>query len=133
MKRWAAVSALPILFAGSGALPTHLPDLTRTSEASPRTRPVLASPRFSPDQREAYWTDQVIAYIRPGLKVLVSSVTIGDDRKPRIDFRLTDSFDQPLDRLGKVTPGPISINFVLSWYDPATQYFTNYATTTETA
>src|SRR5258708_459379 len=132
MRHWASLSVLPILFAGSVAFPTHPPQRARTSVATSRTRAV-GRPAYSPDQMEAYWTEQGIEYIRPGLKVQVSSVTIGSDRKVTVEFRLADNLDQPLDRLGKVTPGPISINFVLSWYDLATQNYNSYITTTATA
>jgi OmcA/MtrC family decaheme c-type cytochrome len=95
--------------------------------------PNPSAPTFAANQVEAYLTDSGIAYIRPGLKIRVNSITIGSDRKPVVDLNVTDSFDQPLDRLGKVTPGPVALSFVLSWYDPATQNYTSYITRTETA
>ena len=45
-----------------------------------------------------------------------------------VDISPTDSLDQPLDRLGKVTPGAISVSFILSAYDPATRQYTAYTT-----
>jgi OmcA/MtrC family decaheme c-type cytochrome len=84
------------------------------------------------DQLEYYLSDDGIAYIRPGLKIIVNSVTIGSDRKPVVDLTLTDSLDQPLDRLGKTTPGAISLSFVLSWYNPATRQYTAYTVRTQT-
>jgi OmcA/MtrC family decaheme c-type cytochrome len=95
--------------------------------------PNPAVPTYAANQVEAYLTDAGIAYIRPGLKIRVNGVTIGSDRKPVVDLNLTDSFDQPLDRLGKVTPGPVALSFVLSWYNPVTQSYTSYITRTETA
>lgn len=86
--------------------------------------------QFTPAQLEYYLTDDGIAYIRPGLKVKVNSVTIGADRKPVVDLTLTDNFDQPLDRAGKVTPGAISVSFILASYDPNTRYYTAYTTRT---
>src|SRR6478672_9249036 len=65
-----------------------------------------------PNQVEYYLTDDGIAYIRPGLKINVKSVTIGADRRPVVELFLTDNMDQPLDRLGKTTPGVISLSFV---------------------
>ncbi|MCU1347569.1 MAG: hypothetical protein JWO56_599 [Acidobacteria bacterium] len=102
-------------------------------QTSSRRRVVAPPPSFRPDQLEAYLTDGGIAYIRPGLKIRINSLTIGSDRKPVVDLTLTDSLDQPLDRLGKVTPGAIALSFVLSWYDPATRNYTSYITRTETA
>ncbi len=115
----AAVVALPLLSAD-----------TRTRAAAPAPTP--AKPRFSPSQVEAYATASDVAFIRPGLKIIVNSITIGTDRKPVIDFSMTDSLDQPLDRLGKTTPGPISPSFVLAWYDPATRHYTSYGTRVQT-
>jgi OmcA/MtrC family decaheme c-type cytochrome len=132
MKHWATLSVLPILFAASVVFPTQPPKLARVSSTASRTRAV-GLPRYAPDQMESYWTDQGIAFIRPGLKVLVDAVTIGSDRKASVEIHLADNLDQPLDRLGRVTPGPISLSFVLSWYDPATQNYTSYVTTTQTA
>jgi OmcA/MtrC family decaheme c-type cytochrome len=88
--------------------------------------------RFSPDLIEHYLSDDGIAFIRPGLKIVINSVTIGSDRKPVIDLNLTDGSDQPLDRLGKVTPGAVALNFVLSWYNPDTRQYTAYTTRTQT-
>jgi OmcA/MtrC family decaheme c-type cytochrome len=112
------------------ALPLLATD-TRTRAAAPA--PPTAKPRFSPSQIEAYATASDLAFIRPGLKIIVNSITIGSDRKPVIDFSMTDSLDQPLDRLGKTTPGPISPSFVLAWYDPATRHYTSYGTRSQTS
>ncbi len=87
---------------------------------------------FAVSQLEYYMSDDGIAYIRPGLKLKVNSVTIGADRKPVIDFNLTDNFDQPVDRLGKTTPGAIAVSFIASWYNPATRQYTAYTTRTQT-
>ena len=99
---------------------------------SPRRRSVQVTNDFSIHQLEFYLGDNGIAYIRPGLKILVNSVTIGSDRKPVVDLNLTDGVDQPLDRLGKITPGSISLSFVLSWYSPDTRQYTAYTTRVQT-
>jgi OmcA/MtrC family decaheme c-type cytochrome len=99
---------------------------------SPRRRSVQVKNDFTIHQLEFYLGDNGIAYIRPGLKILVNSVTIGSDRKPVVDLNLTDGVDQPLDRLGKITPGAISLSFVLSWYSPDTRQYTAYTTRVQT-
>lgn len=124
MKRLFTIVAVICMFGVATAM---------TSRRRAAPSPTPSRPAFPADQLEAYLTDDGIAYIRPGLKIVVNSVTIGTDRKPVVDLNLTDSFDQPLDRLGKVTPGVISLSFVLAWYDPATQNFTSYITRIETA
>ena len=53
--------------------------------------------------------------------------------KPLVDVSFSDDFDQPLDRLGKVTPGPLSVSFVLAWWDPVERHYTSYTTRIQTA
>jgi OmcA/MtrC family decaheme c-type cytochrome len=127
MKYLGVIAVLTSLLTGSGTF-------TTTSSRQRTARPPSAQrPAYASDQLEAYLTEEGVAYIRPGLKIRVNSITIGTDRKPVADLNLTDSLDQPLDRLGKVTPGAIALSFILSWYDPATQNYTSYITRTETA
>jgi OmcA/MtrC family decaheme c-type cytochrome len=91
------------------------------------------APQYAPNAKEAYVDTDVLQYIRPGLKVKVNSVTIGADRKTVVDLSITDDFDQPIDRLGKVTPGAVSISFILAWYDAAARHYTAYTTRTATS
>ena len=99
----------------------------RRSVATPSTPlPQPTARSFAPDQLEAYLTDDGIAYVRPGLKIKVNSITIGSDRKPIVDLSLTDDFDQPVDRLGKTTPGAISLSMILARYDAGTRLYTSY-------
>lgn len=114
------------------ALPLAATDSGRKRSSNPvPTTPTKQS--FNVNQLEYYMSDDGIAYIRPGLKIKVNSVNIGTDRKAVVDLSLTDNFDQPLDRLGKVTPGSISISCILAWYNPATRQYTSYITRTATA
>jgi OmcA/MtrC family decaheme c-type cytochrome len=87
---------------------------------------------YSSNQVEAYATANDISFIRPGLKVKVNSVTIGSDRKPIVDLSITDDLDQPLDRLGKTTPGAISLSYILAVYDPAVRQYNAYTTRVQT-
>ena len=98
--------------------------------ASPATP---AAKSFLPTQKEAYLSDDVVAYIRPGLKIKVNSINIAADRKVTVDLSITDDFDQPIDRLGKTTPGAVSISWILAWYDPATRQYVSYTTRTQTS
>jgi OmcA/MtrC family decaheme c-type cytochrome len=95
--------------------------------------PATNASRFTPHQIEAYLSDDGIAYIRPGFKLKINSVTIGSDRKPVLDLSFTDDLDQPLDRLGKTTPGALSLTFVIGSYDASTRHYTSYFTRTATA
>ena len=104
---------------------------SRKRAATPAT-PALAKVQYGTNQVEAYLSANDIAFVRPGLKIKVNSVTIGSDRKPIIDVSVTDDLDQPLDRLGKTTPGAVSISFILAAYNPATRQYTSYTTRTVT-
>lgn len=110
-----------------------IPVSAQTSRKRTTTPKTPTKNDFAVNQLEHYLTDDGIAYIRPGLKLKVNSVTIGADRRPVVDFNLTDSLDQPLDRLGKTTPGPVTVGFVLGWYSPATRQYTSYITRVQTA
>ena len=119
-------AALTISTVALLALPLLATDGTQRRRAALPVNPSPAQLHYATNQVEAYLTPNDIAFIRPGLKIIVNSVTIGSDRKPVIDVSLTDDLDQPLDRLGKTTPGAISVSFILAWYDPATRQYTSY-------
>jgi OmcA/MtrC family decaheme c-type cytochrome len=110
------------------ALPLLAGERSRTTNPATPTKQ-----NFSVGQLEYYLTDGGIAYIRPGLKIKMNSVTIGSDRKPVVDLTLTDNFDQPVDRLGKTTPGAISISYIIAWYNPETRQYTAYTTRAQTS
>jgi len=110
------------------ALPLVASEGARRRTTSPPAPAPPAKVHYASDQVEAYASPNDIAFIRPGLKIKVNSITIGSDRKPVVDLSFTDDLDQPLDRLGKTTPGPISVSLVLAVYDPATRQYTSYTT-----
>ncbi len=93
------------------------------------TTPTAAS--FATNELEHYLSDDGIAYIRPGVKIKIIAITnVAAGKKPVVEFTLTDNFDQPLDRLGKVTPGPIAPGFILARWDADRRYY--FALTTRT-
>jgi len=98
------------------------------------SKPTTPSPNdYSVSQKEHYLTPNDINYVRPGLAITINSITIGSDRKPVVDLSIADSLGQPIDRLGKTTPGAVSVSFVLAWYSPTTRQFTSYITRIATA
>lgn len=108
--------------------------LTISASSGGRRRAVgpPSAPVYKADQIEAYLGADVIAYIRPGLKMKVNSITIPTDRRPVVDVNFTDDFDQPIDRLGKTTPGVIGTSFVLAWWNSAERHYTSYFTRSAT-
>ncbi len=95
--------------------------------------PAASHDLYPASAKEAYLSPEQINYIRPGLKLKVNSVTIGADRRPVVDLTITDDFDQPLDRLGKVTPGVISISLMAAWWDNTAKQYTAYTTRVQTS
>ena len=113
----------------AGALAIVPASSTRTTQVVGRGDP---DPKaiYSKNTKEFYLTAKDIAYIRPGLKITVNSITINSGLHPVVDVTYTDDLDQPLDRAGKVTAGPISMNLILAWYDAGERQYTSYTTRT---
>ena len=88
---------------------------------------------YAPHQKEFWLSADEFGYIRPGLKITVNSVTIDADRKPVVDVTYVDDLDQPLDRNGQITAGPISISFILAWWDAGSRNYTSYTTRVQTS
>ncbi len=133
-----------VLMATAGALtfPTNPPAsvLSQSVNGSGRGRAVSrstqpgvkASQLYKESNLEFYLNDDGIAYIRPGFVIKVNSVTFTADRRAVVDFTMTDASDQPIDRLGKVTPGVANPSFILAWYSPDTRQYTSFTTRTVT-
>ena len=121
------------LAAGALAITSLSADTGKRRAAGPTTGAPAPEKKFVASELEYYLTDDGVAYIRPGLNIKVNSITIGSDRKPVVELTLTDNMNQPLDRLGQVTPGPISLSFILAAWNPDTREYTSYTTRTATA
>jgi len=132
---------LMVVAAAATIAVTSSAPLTAVDGNTARRRPVAApaapaqptTSAFTPAQMEYYLGEDGVSYIRPGLKVKVNKVEIGADRRAIVDFNITDDFDQPLDRLGKTTPGVVSLSFILAYYDTTTREYTAYTTRSATA
>src|SRR5260370_33387151 len=61
---------------------------------------------FTQHELEAFQSDDVLGWIRPGVRIKGNSSTIGSDRKPVVDYDHPASLDQPTDRRGKGPPAP---------------------------
>jgi OmcA/MtrC family decaheme c-type cytochrome len=96
--------------------------------------PAAEQQRFVENQLEFYLTNDAVVWIRPGLKITVLSITnVAPGQRPVVEIRITDGLDQPLDRLGRITPGAVAASFVLSFYDPEERVYTAYTTRVQTA
>ncbi len=116
----------------AGALAIVPASNTRTTQVVGRGNPDPQA-LYAKDKREFYMTAEEFGYIRPGLKITVNSITIDADLHPVVDVTYTDDLDQPLDRNGKVTAGPISMSMILAWYDAGARQYTSYTTRPKTS
>ena len=123
--------------AGVLTIPMNPPvSVTKSSPESGRRRSAVSAPanpapsaaRFKTTDLEYYLATEDVQYVRPGLRIKVNSVTVGADRRPVVDFNLIDDLDQPLDRNGKVTPGAVSLSFILAGYNDAERHYTAWTT-----
>src|SRR5512141_2711204 len=125
-----------VLMATAGALtfPTNPPAsvLSQSANGSGRGRAVSrttqpgskASTLYKASNLEYYLTDDGLNYVRPGVHINILSFTnFGPGQKPVVDFTLTDDMDQPLDRLGKATPGVIAPSFIYARWDADRRYY----------
>jgi OmcA/MtrC family decaheme c-type cytochrome len=106
---------------------------TNPSRVVIRSRDGAAPPVYASNSIEHFMSTEEIEYIRPGFQITVNDITIGDDRKPLVDVSFTDDLNQPLDRAGQVTPGALSVSFILSWWDAGTRNYTAYTTRPQTS
>lgn len=110
-----------------------LPGSGRVSGPGPVSKEMSTQVAYGPLDREFYLASDTVSFVRPGFKIKVQSVTIGADRKPVVDVKITDGVDQPIDRLGIQTPGVVTTSWVLSWWNPASRDYTAYTTRQQTS
>ena len=108
--------------AAVGSVPSH-PPISQIRQPL-RSKPVAL---YSAHQMEAYLSAEDVAYIRPGFNITLVSFQIPADRRPVAEVKFTDDLNQPLDRLGQVTPGALSASFILSWYDAENRDYVAYS------
>lgn len=90
-------------------------------------------PLFSVHQKAAYLNPEAAAFIRPGLTVKVTGVTIADDGTVKASFTLKDPAGMGLDRLGIDTPGPVSTSFILARIPSNQSQYVAYTTRPQTS
>ncbi len=114
-------------------LPMSNSPVTRIVSRDVATQPVDPKAIFVPQQKEFWLTSDEFDYIRPGFQITVNSVTVNSNLQPVVDVSYTDGLGVPLDRAGVLTPGPISMSFILAWWDPSGRNYTSYTTRPQTS
>lgn len=134
-------SLTTLALAAAIAIPAGIALSGSDSPTTSRRRPVAVQPGgpatpaaadYAVTRVEHYLGDNLVAFVRPGLKVKINSITnVAAGKKPVIDFNLMDDYDRPLDRLGLVTPGAVStLGFILSRWDADGRDYYTYTTRT---
>jgi OmcA/MtrC family decaheme c-type cytochrome len=88
---------------------------------------------YTKAEAEHYLTKEQLQYIRPGLNITIESIMIPADLRPVVEVSFADDLGQPLDRAGVITPGEISMNFILDWYNADLRDFVAYTTREQTS
>ena len=83
---------------------------------------------------KAYYADPaVVEYVQPGLTITVVSAKLATDGTISVDYKLTDPNGALLDQSGVVTPGPVTLSFLVAYIPSGQAQFTSYITRVATA
>jgi OmcA/MtrC family decaheme c-type cytochrome len=92
-----------------------------------------ATTRFSPHEKAFYADPALVEYVQPGFAITVVSAKIATDGTVTVDYKLADPNGAPLDLAGVVTPGPISVSFLIANIPAGQTQFSSYITRTVAA
>src|SRR5689334_17182162 len=81
---------------------------------------------FGKHDKATYADPNVVAFVRPGLTITVSSAKIASDGTVTVGYKLTDPKGLPLDLTGVQTPGAVSVSFVLAYIPKGEKDFWSY-------
>ena len=81
---------------------------------------------YNAHEKEYWLSTDEFDYVRPGFMITVNSITLNANLQPVVDVSYTDGLGVPLDRAGVLTPGAVSMSFVLAWRDPNARDYTAY-------
>jgi OmcA/MtrC family decaheme c-type cytochrome len=87
---------------------------------------------YNKNQKAFYADPKLVAFVRPGLVINISSAAIASDGTISVNFSVTDPMGVPLDRNGIATPGPISLSFLAAYIPAGQSQYVSYITRTAT-
>ena len=67
---------------------------------------------YSKRDKAFFASKELVAFVRPGLKITINSAEIATDGTISTMFTITDPMGAPLDRTGVASPGAVSLSFV---------------------
>ncbi|MFN7936009.1 MAG: OmcA/MtrC family decaheme c-type cytochrome [Bryobacteraceae bacterium] len=77
--------------------------------------------------------ERTVNFVRPGLKITVSRADVATDGTLRVQFKVADPQNVPLDRDGITSPGVISLSFVAAYIPKDGTQYTAYTVRTQTS
>ena len=85
---------------------------------------------YSVHEKAAYMEQNLVNFIRPGVKVKIVSAAIAKDGTITARVNITDPKGVPLDRDGITTPGPVSMSLIAAYIPAGQKQYVSYTTTT---
>jgi OmcA/MtrC family decaheme c-type cytochrome len=92
-----------------------------------------AKTKLTPHDKAFYADPALVEYVQPGFTISVVSAKIATNGTVSVDYKLADPNGQPLDLAGVVTPGPISVSFLIAYIPKGQAQFASYITRTVAA
>ena len=92
-----------------------------------------ATTKLTPHEKAFYADAALVEYVQPGFTITVVSAKIASDGTVTVDYKLADPNGAPLDLAGVVTPGPISVSFLIANIPAGQKQFSSYITHTVAA
>ena len=84
------------------------------------------------NEKATYADPRVVAFVRPGLVIKITSAQIASDGTISTNFTVTDPKGVPLDRTGVQTPGAISLSFIAANIPKGQEQYVDYITRSAT-
>ncbi len=82
--------------------------------------------KYSLLEKGFYLSAEDAISIRPGLNIEVLNISIGNNRKPVVTYKITDDKGQPLDQGGVLSPGTITPRFILAFIPSDDDQYVSY-------
>ena len=88
---------------------------------------------YSKHEKAAYLDQNLVNFVRPGVKVKIASAAIAKDGTITARVNITDPKGLPLDRDGITTPGTVSMSLIAAYIPAGQKQYLSYTTNTAKA
>ncbi len=87
---------------------------------------------YGPRDKASYADPALVAFVRPGLNIVINSASIATSGAITVNFTLTDPAGAPLDAAGLNSPGAIALTYFAAYIPQNQEQYTSYTTATAT-